>query len=98
MNNFNEIISGECPVLVDFHATWCGPCRLQSPILADLKQHLGDRISIVKIDIDKEEDLAAQYRVRSVPTLILFSKGQVVWRATGLQQLDVLTDAINQTT
>lgn len=96
MSEFNDIIAGEKPVLVDFFATWCGPCRMQSPILEQVKTAVGDKASVIKIDIDKNQELAARYHVQSVPTLILFKSGEAVWRAVGVQQADVLTDKLKE--
>ncbi len=76
-------------------ATWCGPCRAQAPILEDVKQRVGDKANIIKIDIDKNRDLAMAYRVQSVPTLIMFKNGEAVWRAVGVQQADELERKIN---
>lgn len=90
MNDFNNIIQEDKPTLVDFFATWCGPCRMQGPILEQVKQSVGDKANILKVDIDQNRELAAQYNVRSVPTLILFKNGEAVWRTVGLQQADVL--------
>ena len=75
MNDFNEIINSGKPTLVDFFATWCGPCKMQSPILEQLKNKVGDAATIVKIDVDRNPELSAKYQVRSVPTLIIFKKG-----------------------
>ena len=94
MNNFNEIISQSKPTLVDFFATWCGPCKMQSPILEQVKQNVGDKANVIKIDIDSNSELAARYRVQSVPTLILFKKGEPVWRAVGVQQAALLEGKI----
>ena len=96
MDDFNKIIGSGKPTLVDFFATWCGPCKMQSPILEQVKQQVGDKATVVKIDIDKNQELAARYRVQSVPTLILFKSGEAVWRAVGVQQADVLEDKLKE--
>ncbi|MEN9875520.1 MAG: thioredoxin [Bacteroidota bacterium] len=84
MGNFNQIIQSDKPVLVDFFATWCGPCQMLAPILKDVKTNLGERISIIKIDVDKNQAVAAQYQVRGVPTMILFQNGKQLWRQSGV--------------
>lgn len=84
MSNFYSIIKSEKPVLVDFFATWCGPCQTLAPILKQVKDSLGDRITIVKIDVDKNQQMAAQYQVRGVPTMILFLAGRQLWRQSGV--------------
>lgn len=84
MSNFNSIIKSEKPVLIDFFATWCGPCKMLGPILKEVKDSLGDRISILKIDVDKNQQIASQYQVRGVPTMILFQNGKQLWRQSGV--------------
>ena len=84
MNNFNSIIKSEKPVLIDFFATWCGPCKMLGPILKEVKDSLGNRISILKIDVDKNQQIASQYQVRGVPTMILFQNGKQLWRQSGV--------------
>jgi thioredoxin 1 len=81
---FDQLIQSEKPILVDFFATWCGPCKMLSPILKEVKEQLGDQISIIKIDVDKNKQVASQYQVRGVPTMILFQKGKQLWRQSGV--------------
>ena len=90
MNDFEKLINESKPTLVDFFATWCVPCKMQSPIIEEVKNKIGDKATVVKVDIDKNSALATQYNVQSIPTLILFVKGEPVWRAVGLQQRDAL--------
>lgn len=94
--DFNQLINSSRPTLVDFFATWCGPCKAQMPILEDVKKAVGDSASIVKVDIDTNREVAMAYRVQSVPTLILFVNGEPVWRAVGVQSADVLTAKIRE--
>ncbi len=94
MSDFNKLIQENKPTLVDFFATWCGPCRVQGPILEDVKKTVGDTANILKVDIDANRELANQYRVQSVPTLIMFKNGEAIWRAVGVQQADVLVQKI----
>ena len=94
MNDFEKIINSDKPTLVDFFATWCGPCKMQSPILDELKNKVGDAANIVKVDVDCNPDISAKYQIRSVPTIIIFKNGEPQWRASGLQQLEVLEDKI----
>nr|WP_310594739.1 thioredoxin [Flavobacterium sp.] len=84
MSSFNDIIQSDQPVLVDFFATWCGPCQMLAPILKEVKANLGERVSIIKIDVDKNQAVAAQYQVRGVPTMILFQNGKPLWRQSGV--------------
>lgn len=96
MNDFKEIISGSKPTLVDFFATWCGPCKMQSPVLEQVKQEVGDDANVIKIDVDRNPELSALYRVQSVPTLMIFKNGESVWRASGLHQRDQLVEKIRE--
>jgi thioredoxin 1 len=95
MSDFNEIINSEKPTLVDFFATWCGPCQMLSPILEEVSSEVGDTAKVLKVDIEKNMDFARQYNVRSVPTLIIFKEGKEVWRKSGLTEKNVLVESIN---
>lgn len=94
--NFQKLISGDTPVLVDFHATWCGPCKMQAPILKEVSSEVNGKAKILKIDVDKNQQLANRYQVRGVPTLILFRNGKPVWRQSGVAQKKQLIDLINK--
>ena len=96
MENYNNIINGEQLTLVDFYATWCGPCKMMHPVLTQLKDELGDSIRIIKIDVDQNESLSMNYRIQSVPTLMLFRKGEVLWRQSGAMPLSDLKALISQ--
>jgi thioredoxin 1 len=93
-SNFKSIISSETPVLIDFHADWCGPCKMLAPILKSLKDDLKEKIKIIKIDVDKNQSLASSYNVRGVPTMILFKNGQQIWRQSGVLQKQELLAVI----
>ncbi|MDR0893856.1 MAG: thioredoxin [Prevotellaceae bacterium] len=96
MEMFEDVILSKKPVLVDFFATWCGPCKVMHPILEQVKQQIGDTARIVKIDVDKQEDLATQYRIQTVPTFIIFKEGTAVWRHSGTMSVTDLKAAIEQ--
>ena len=93
---FSEIIKGDKPVLVDFHAEWCGPCKTMKPILNELREKMGDKIRILKIDIDKNKSLANSLNISGVPTLILYKQGQILWRSSGVQPAKLLESVIMQ--
>lgn len=94
MDQFKELITNEKLVLVDFFATWCGPCKMMAPVLEDLKQRVGDKARIVKVDVDKNQSLAMEYGIQAVPTLILFSGGVEVWRQSGAMPVSALEDVM----
>ena len=96
MENFNDIINSEQLTLIDFFATWCGPCKMMHPVLEQLKEELGESIRIIKIDVDKNNSLASNYRVQSVPTLMLFRRGEQLWRQSGALPLSSLMNLIGQ--
>lgn len=94
-SSFQKIIDSEVPVLIDFHADWCGPCKALAPILKQVKEELGDGIKLIKIDVDKNQPLAMQYQVRGVPTMILFKDGKPLWRQSGVIPKDEILNIIN---
>jgi thioredoxin 1 len=96
MSKFNELINSDTPVLVDFYATWCGPCKTISPILDDVATQVQGKAKVIKIDVDKNQQAAAAYQVRGVPTLILFKNGKQIWKQSGVVPTNELVNLINQ--
>lgn len=96
MNNFETLISGMKPVLVDFYADWCRPCKMMAPILEDVKSQIGDKATIIKINVDENQALAMQYGIQSIPALLIFKQGQVVWQAVGVQRGSQLVSALQK--
>lgn len=98
MSKFSDLINQDKPVLIDFFAEWCGPCKTMSPILKEVKDNLGNDISVIKVDVDKNQALASKYQVRGVPTLMLFKKGKQLWRQSGVLSSNEIITIINQNT
>jgi thioredoxin 1 len=94
--NFASIINDTRPVIVDFHALWCNPCKVQSPILSEIASEYGDRLRVIKIDVDQNPGLASKYQIQGVPTVIIFKKGQLVWRQSGVASKNQLREIIMQ--
>lgn len=93
-DSFQNLIDSDKPVLIDFYATWCGPCQMLGPILKEVKENLGERVSIIKIDVDKNQEIASVYQVRGVPTMILFQKGKQLWRQSGVLSKEEIIQTI----
>ena len=95
MNSFEGHIKGDKPVVVDFYAEWCGPCKLMGPVLQEVKQHIGERASVLKIDIDKVPAVSRLYNIMAVPTLIIFKKGNIIWRKSGVATANEILSHLN---
>ncbi|WP_297796387.1 thioredoxin [uncultured Eudoraea sp.] len=93
-DSFKKLTAGQTPVLIDFHADWCGPCKMLSPILKQVKEDLGDAVKIIKIDVDKNQAIASKYQVRGVPTMLLFKDKKLLWRQSGVLQKDEIVRVI----
>ena len=94
MGKFNDIVKSSTPTLVDFHATWCGPCQVMHPIMDRLKNEMGSQVRILKIDVDKNQEVANKFKVRSVPTFVLFKDGEILWRLSGGMDINTLKSKI----
>ncbi len=94
--NFSQLINGDKPVLIDFHAEWCGPCKMLAPVIKEVAKAMEGKVRIIKIDVDKNQGLAQKYQVRGVPTLAIFKKGEVVWKESGVRTKQQIIDVINQ--
>lgn len=94
MDNFDKLINSTTPTLVDFFATWCGPCRMMNPLIEEVKKDIGSEANIIKIDVDKNRATASKYNVRSVPTLILFKEGSPIWRQSGIPPKNLIIESI----
>ena len=93
--SFRSLINGEKPILIDFHATWCGPCKTLSPIIKEVAVDLSEKLKVIKIDVDKNQALSSQLAIRGVPTMILYKKGEIVWRQSGVLTVQQIKNAIN---
>ena len=96
MSTFSEKINSNKPTLVDFHAVWCGPCKMQEPVLKSVHKKFGDKVAFLKVDIDKNQKAAMAYDIKAVPTLLLFKSGEIKWRHPGVVSEHILTQILNQ--
>ena len=96
MGSFNEIINSNTPVLVDFYADWCAPCKMMAPILQQVSKDMVGKVKVIKVDVDKNEDAARKYQIRSIPTMILFKNGKAIWQGVGVMQADQIKAIIQK--
>lgn len=94
--NFNSIIQDSKPVIVDFHALWCGPCKVQSPILQQIASELGDQVRVIKIDVDQNREIAGRYQIQAVPTLMIFKSGDIKYRQSGVHTKQQVMEAVKK--
>ncbi len=96
MSDFNELINSDKPTLVDFWAPWCGPCKMMAPIIEETKNKLGDKATVLKVNVDENKEVSMKYGIRSIPTLVLFQKGQPIWRQSGVVQSSKLVEEVEK--
>ena len=96
MSDFNEIINSDKPTLVDFYANWCGPCKMMTPIIEETKTKLGDKATVLKVNVDENKEVSIKYGIRSIPTVVLFQKGQPIWRQSGVVQSSKLVEEVEK--
>ncbi|MFW5758436.1 MAG: thioredoxin [Bacteroidota bacterium] len=95
LGKFDSIVNANIPVLIDFHAEWCQPCKMQTPILKDFASQMGDKVKVIKIDVDKNPEIAQRFQIQGVPTIALFKNGNLVWRQSGVVQVQQLMQVVN---
>mgnify|MGYP003625295125 CR=1 FL=1 len=96
MSDFNELINSDKPTLVDFFANWCGPCKMMTPIIEETKTKLGDKATVLKVNVDENKEVSIKYGIRSIPTVVLFQKGQPIWRQSGVVQSSKLVEEVEK--
>ena len=96
MNDFNTIINSDTPTLVDFFATWCGPCKTMSPIVEETKNLLSDKAKVLKVNVDNNREVSMKYNIRSIPTMVIFKNGEIVWRKPGVTSSKDLIEEVNK--
>ena len=96
MSDFSEIINSDKPTLVDFYTNWCVPCEMMTPIIDQTKVELGDKANVLKVDVDNNQEVAIKYQIRSIPTLLIFKEGEVVWRQSGVPQKEMIVESVKK--
>jgi len=96
MSDFSELINSDKPTLVDFYTNWCVPCKMMTPIIDQTKVELGDKANVLKVDVDNNQEVARKYQIRSIPTLLIFKEGEVVWRQSGVLQKEMIVESVKK--